>query len=286
MLHCAPGVRAQPLGLVASPPVISPGDAAAHVDEVVIVETSIAKTAVEAGRVYLMPAEPEAHGFRIVFVPPLGGNETSEQMAARYRGRKVRAIGRVREFGGQVEMFVADSARLEVPEQAASIAEPSTVEHPAAAEPGASEDTSSVKQGAMAPTAGQGASSARSALPPVQADRAVRPEGPAENDFRPAVAPSRGPAARPTPGSVAGPSLGAESFDSRAAAPHDSHGCAAAREEWRVRAAAARAPLGRLDACLAAGTPPCAAQAGDARAALADVAAAEERIRWLCSEAP
>ncbi|MEW6271706.1 MAG: hypothetical protein AB1689_20675, partial [Thermodesulfobacteriota bacterium] len=68
-------------------------------------------------------------------------------------------------------------------------------------------------------------------------------------------------------------------------APSANDDCRRAESAWRSAAAAARAPLARLDACLAGGRPPCAELAVELRRALGELAAAEERLRWLCGEA-
>ena len=58
--------------------------------------------------------------------------------------------------------------------------------------------------------------------------------------------------------------------------------CEAARRAWRQAANEARGPLRELLACLERGAPRCTPVAARARVALAEVAASEERVRWVC----
>ena len=91
----------------------------------------------------------------------------------------------------------------------------------------------------------------------------------------PPAAPPAGAAPAAAAPAIAAPAAAATS-DSEAA-------CTRARSAWQAAAAAARAPLGRLDRCLATRKPPCRREADALREALAEVAAAEERVAWLCS---
>jgi hypothetical protein len=75
---------------------------------------------------------------------------------------------------------------------------------------------------------------------------------------------------------VAAPVVAAESSSQRE--------CTRAKDSWSAAARAARAPLERLQRCLAEARPPCAAHAAELRSALAEVAASEERLRWICGE--
>lgn len=67
-----------------------------------------------------------------------------------------------------------------------------------------------------------------------------------------------------------------------AAAATPDPACENARRAWRIAASDARAPLRELLECLDAGEPRCKNAAARARVALAEVAASEERLRWVC----
>ena len=285
-----------------------------------MVETRIGETSASAGRVYLMPDDPEVQNFRIVFVPPLTG-ETSTEIADYYRGRQVRAIGRVQEFNGKLEIFITDSGRLQTvePRAAAHAADAARRERAAdEAEPRAAIAPAAVPP----PVDGQTheAPSARAAAPPAAvvapAPAAPAPTAPvvAPVPAAPAVAEAATAESRSVETSGGEPTGGAPAVVESAAAPESERAsaaqagvvsppapsavpvprltpagdarCAAARAEWRDLARAARTPLARLDKCLDHGTPPCAFEEDELRAALAEVAASEERIRWLCREAP
>lgn len=58
--------------------------------------------------------------------------------------------------------------------------------------------------------------------------------------------------------------------------------CERARESWRRASEAARAPLTELQRCLREGRPPCHREGLAVREVLAELAAAEERMAWLC----
>ncbi len=67
---------------------------------------------------------------------------------------------------------------------------------------------------------------------------------------------------------------------------HSDPACAAAERAWQQAADAARGPLDELQRCLAGGMPGCASAASRVRAALGEIAAAEERVRWVCGVRP
>jgi len=104
---------------------------------------------------------------------------------------------------------------------------------------------------------------------------AAPPAGAAPAAAAPAIAAPAAAAPAAAAPAIAAPAAAATS-DSEAA-------CTRARSAWQAAAAAARAPLGRLDRCLATRKPPCRREADALREALAEVAAAEERVAWLCS---
>ncbi len=67
-------------------------------------------------------------------------------------------------------------------------------------------------------------------------------------------------------------------------APKADPACENARHAWKIAAEDAKAPLRELLGCLGDGEPRCKDAAARARIALAEVAASEERLRWVCGE--
>lgn len=116
------------------------------------------------------------------------------------------------------------------------------------------------------------ASEAASVPPELPAELPPEPTAPARSAPVPREAPSgRGDAARESaPGAAA--SAGAESS------------CDRARARWRKASEEAQAPLARLQSCLAQTAPSCRREVEAARVAMAEVAAAEERVSWLCPQ--
>jgi hypothetical protein len=81
------------------------------------------------------------------------------------------------------------------------------------------------------------------------------------------------------------PPATARAASERASAGPDDVGpdCREARRDWAEAAVAARAPLDGLEECLAAGTPPCAADLAAVRSLVAELTAHAQRIDWTCS---
>jgi len=225
----AAAVRAEPLGIIPEPPLITPAEAGAHVGEVVDLDATVAEAKAEPGRVVLHTAGDGGEPVRIVIVRALVG-PSSAALVARYAGQRVRVRGRIDDFAGEREILVSDPGVVVViggedaPEPIA-LPIPDPDPEPAAPQPTV-----------LAPRATE--------LPP------------------------------PVPTAPVAAPAAAEVNDD----------CRAAQRTWSDVADAARAPVTRLASCLDAARPPCAAVAADVRRALAELAAAEERLRWVCAE--
>jgi hypothetical protein len=219
-----------PLGLIPPPPTIATEDAQAYVDDVVAIDTRIASARVDGGKAMLVPASSADGGLEVVIAPPLTGPSAAE-LAAKYNGQDVRAIGRVTNLGGRLELLIGDPSRIEV----------------------------------------VGAAPAAAAAPAV----AARPTTTPAKGATPAAAPETASAPRQAPASV-----------TRVAQSEGDGACAAARDAWRKASLAAKPAVDQLSACLAAGRPPCSSEMSKLRVALAEVAASEERLQWVCRAAP
>src|SRR5262249_6169563 len=92
-----------PLRLVPSPPTIDVAQGPAHDGEVVVLEATIARSKLAAGRIVLEPEGETSAPVRIVLVPPMIG-ESARRLADRYPGRQVRVTGRIHEFDGEYEI--------------------------------------------------------------------------------------------------------------------------------------------------------------------------------------
>lgn len=235
--------RLDPLGWVPPPPTISAAEAGAHVGDLVAVQTRIASASVQGGQAVLRPAD-DAGGFVIAIAPALIG-PTAQELVETYDGQEVRAVGYVSDLGGDLELLIGDPERIRVwsPD-----AEPQR-------------------------NATAGAKSSQTASEP---PKAASPKSvPAAGVQAPQAASARAVSA-----------AGAVATESAAATPPASTepdpACVRAREVWRMAARDARRPLRELLDCLDAGAPRCKDAAARARIALGEVAASEERLRWVC----
>jgi hypothetical protein len=272
-----------PLRLFATPAVITAAEAGGHVDEVVVVAMRVAEVKAEPGRVVLLP--PAADGdFRIVIVPPLIG-EAPRRLAERFREREVRATGKIREFAGEVEMLVTDPERVAVvgedeapggagssDEIAAAPAGTAVVEGAAPATPAPPAVAAKAAGEALAPPPATSAPLPTVAAPAAVAEPSIAPVAAAPAEAEAAATPAPAPVATARPAGRG----------TAVAARSESAECLEARRDWAEAAVAARAPLDGLAECLAAAMPPCTADLAAVRAALAEIAAHEQRIGWLC----
>jgi len=214
------------------------------------------------GRAVLMLDDRSGERIPIVIAPPLIGPRPTE-IAERFRGREVEARGRIDDLGGATEMLIGDPEQVRVldgTEVAAAASAPRQEAVARAAPPAAA-------PAAAAPRAATGTVSATETA-------AQRPQ-PSTSAVAVRAATAAEPA-QPPSASAPHPATAAATSDSEAA-------CTRAHSAWQAAAAAARAPLARLDRCLATRQPPCRREADALREALAEVAAAEERVAWLCS---
>ena len=235
--------RLDPLGLVPPPPTISAAEAGAHVGDLVAVQTRIASASVQGGQAVLRPVD-DAGGFVIAIAPALIG-PTAQELVETYDGQEVRAVGYVSDLGGDLELLIGDPARIRV----------------------WSPDAEPRPQ-----TAAAEKSSQTGPAPTEAASEKPVPQAGAQTPKAASAQPVSGG------GAVAAGSVSATSAARTEPAP----ACVRAREVWRMAARDARVPLRELLDCLDAGAPRCKDAAARARIALGEVAASEERLRWVC----
>lgn len=94
--------------------------------------------------------------------------------------------------------------------------------------------------------------------------------------------PARAAAEEPAPPVAPEPAAPVVAAAAVPAAPTPDPACENARRAWAIAAADAKAPLRELLDCLDEGEPRCKDAAARARVALAEVAASEERLSWVC----
>jgi hypothetical protein len=254
-------------------PTVSPADASAYVGREVRMVGTVESAEASEGRAVLMLDDRSGERIPIVIAPPLIGPRPTE-IAERFRGREVEARGRIDDLGGATEMLIGDPEQVRVldgTEVAAAAPSPRQEAVARAAPP------------AAAPAAAAPAVPAPAAAAPRVATRTVSATETAAERPQPSTSPV---AVRATTAAEPAqpPSTSAPHAATAAAATSDSEAaCTRAHSAWQAAAAAARAPLARLDRCLATRQPPCRREADALREALAEVAAAEERVAWLCS---
>ncbi|MDG2305384.1 MAG: hypothetical protein P8R42_12200 [Candidatus Binatia bacterium] len=223
--------RLDPLGLVPSPPKIAAVDAGQHVGQLVVVQTKIAGARVERGQAVLKPEGVPSGGLVIVIAPPVVGPRATE-LAAKYDGQEVRAVGYISDLGNDLELLIGDPGRIRL----------------------ATDDDAAPAAPAAAGAASERTASAQAA---------------------PVVAAA--PSASSPPAAVAAPVAAVP-----IPAPTPDPACVSARAAWQIASQDAQAPLRELLACLGEGEPRCTDAAARARIAMAEVAASEERLRWVC----
>ena len=247
-----------PFGILPMPETIAASEAANHLDQLVTLETTVAAARVQRGQVILQPQGQGPEGLSVVIAPPLLGPSASE-LAEKYRGQEILAIGSVSNFGGRLEMLIGDPDRVRLAGDRSPAKHAIEVDVP----PG---------QQAVFVVDEYPAAAASPPTP------ARVPGGAAVGGAvvaAPVAAPVAVPVATPRPADSSATDAARQSAEADRA-------CAAARRAWREAAATARAPMEELLACFDRGEPRCTPTATRARIALAEVAASEERLRWVC----
>lgn len=244
--------------LVPDPPAIDAGQAADHVGQFVSVRATIASARIQSGNVLLEPVASAPGGLVIEIAPPLVG-PGADQLVARYAGQRVVATGRISDFGGRLEMLVGDPGRVRIDTSEEGVPAVDS-SRDVAAPPAAIPVTAPHSQDDAGTTGAVAAPPAPEAVAASPAPEAVTAPGTPE-----AVAASGTPEAVGVPGTSE-----AECSDAR----------------LRLEGARSRARpfLETMLACLEAGSTNCTSADDRARLALADLAAAEERLRWVCGE--
>ena len=237
------------------------------------------------------PAEPRGAATPVRVAIPLIGPEATV-LGERWSGRVVRVLGTVDGLAsppallvdGPPRVFVLDDSETAVATGTGAAAAPAQ-EGPAGA-PRRVEPLAIV--GPETGAANAGTSPPRAAPPSAVPGAAPAPVAPG-GQLRVVEHAAGPPPAAPTGMTAGGPEPAAELSGRPRPTPTASAGpsaeCQAAREARATAAALARAASDRLASCLATRVS-CRAEIAAARDPLAAVAAAEERVAWLCLEAP
>ena len=235
--------------MVPDPPTIEARQAADHVGQFVSVRATIASARIQSGNILLEPVASTPGGLVIEIVPPLVG-PGADQLVARYAGQRVVATGRISDFGGRLEMLVGDPGRVRI-------------------------DTSEegVPAVDLSPDVAAPPAAIRVTAPHSQDDSGTTGAVAAPGTLEAVAAPgtSEAVAAPPAPEAVAAPGT-----------PEAE--CSDARLRLEGARSRARPFLEAMLACLETGSANCTSADDRARLALADLAAAEERLRWVCGE--
>jgi hypothetical protein len=269
------------------PPSVAPADASAYVGQEVRMAGFVASAEVRDGRAVLVLDDRSGAEFPVVIAPPLIGPRPAE-LVERFRGREVEAQGRIDDLGGPLEMLVGDPEQVRLAVAAAGA--PSTDgELARSTAPAATVAETRPVPAVDAPPPAVSARSATAQPVPV----AAPPRSAAESPSVPAEARPSRPTAATAERAVGAPAESRQStatasppVAASAAADDARAACERARAKWRDAAASARAPLARFEQCLATKQPPCRRESDALREALAEVAAAEERVAWLCPREP
>ncbi len=136
-----------------APPIVSWHDAGDHVGELVTVEGDVVAARTGADGCVLEFSSDDPRAFRVVLLVPLL-TDLPRQPERLYRGRRVRATGRVQRFRGRPEMVLHDPGQLEVVDVAgAGGAPPAQDQHQAAPpETRAPPETTAPPEAAPSPT--------------------------------------------------------------------------------------------------------------------------------------
>jgi hypothetical protein len=237
------------------------------VGEIVTVEGEVvtAETTDDTCVLEFAPGDPVA--FRAVLLRPLlsTGPRHPDRL---YRGRQVRATGRVQQFQGRPEMVLRSTDQIQVTDDdgatftaAEPEVQPATpAPHPPAARPA---DATAAQAIAPAPPAGLPTTSASQAVPPTPSPAA---------SAAPPVAPAPSPAPPPARGLV-------EAVQQKMASLTP---CERARARWRDAAAVAGARAAALGRCLDAASYDCRAERRLLGPALSALGVSEDEIADAC----
>lgn len=254
---------------VVAPPVVDWRDAGERAGQVVTVEGDVRNAECSEDRCVLEFAPEDARGFRVVVLMPMF-SRAADAPDVTYRGRRIRATGKVQRFQGRVEMVLRGTGQIELADTAA-VTTPSTT-RPTAPPPTAPPPT------APPPTA----------PPPTLAPPAPPPTTipPAASEATPPPAPP-GPRPPPAPSS-AGPSRPAQveapppaptaGDEARAKAAS----CERTKAHWRETASDARTHTTALERCLRALPYRCHPESAALAAVLPLLDEAERQVDEAC----
>jgi hypothetical protein len=261
---------------VVAPPVVDWREAGERAGQVVTVEGDVRAAECSEDRCLLEFAPEDPRGFRVVVLMPIFARATDAPDAA-YRGRRIRATGKIQRFQGRVEMVLRGTGQIALAdtEAAPAVATPSTT-RPTAPPPTAPPVT--ILPPAPPPTAPP-------ATVPPPAPEATRP---------PATLPQAAPAAPPPPAPTVTPPT-ATPPPARVEAPppppppapreegaRAAASCEQAKARWRETATDVRTHTTSLERCMRALPYRCHPESAALAAVLPLLDAAERQVDEAC----
>jgi hypothetical protein len=235
---------------VVAPPVVDWRDAGQRTGQVVTIEGDVHGAECSEDRCILEFAPEDPRGFRVVVLLPMFSRAADAPDAA-YRGRRIRATGKVERFQGRVEMVLRGTSQIELADTATvppSTTPPTT--RPTAPPPTAPPATLPPAPPPTVPPA----TAPEAARPPATLPPAAPapPPAPPEASQPAATPPAPLPTATTTPGRVEAPppppSAASPREDTRAKAAS----CEQAKARWRDVASDVRSHSADLERCLRA----------------------------------
>jgi hypothetical protein len=254
-----PALRALPAVLLmatfanaAAPPVVPWTDAGARVGQIVTVEGEVVDAYVSADT-QILEFSRDAAAFRVVLLVPLLTSAPRDP-ARVYRGRRVRASGRVQRFQGRPEMIVRSPDQIEIVEAGPTAAAPIAPPAPEVAPP-----------------------PPPPASPPPASPPPVSPPPVSPRPAPPTPAPPTPPSPMPTT-TLPPPPPPAETRRPLA----ETAPCERARERWREAAGDVSERMATLDRCLEALRYRCRAERAALPPALDALDAREREVEAAC----
>ena len=259
---------------VVAPPVVDWRDAGERAGQVVTVEGDVREAECSEDRCVLEFAPEDARGFRVVVLMAMF-SRAADAPDVTYRGRRIRATGKVQRFQGRVEMVLRGTGQIELADTAA-VTTPSTT-RPTAPPPTAPPSTAPPPT-APVPTLPPSApppTTPPAPIPPAASEATPPPVPPAPP---PPPAPSR--AAPPPPAQVEAPPPPAPTTRDEARAKAAS--CERAKAHWRETASDVRTHTTALERCLRALPYRCHPESAALAAVLPLLDEAERQVDEAC----
>jgi hypothetical protein len=264
-------------------PVVDWRDAGERAGQVVTVEGDVRDAECSEDRCVLEFAPEDPRGFRVVVLMSMF-SRAADAPDATYRGRRIRATGKVQRFQGRVEMVLRGTGQIELADTAATapIATPSTTTPPA---PPPTTPPATLPPPAAPPASGPPAApeAAPPAAPP-QAAPASPPPPPPPSTRPPAAAPLTRPPAATTqpPRNEAPPPPSQVPAAGEAPQAKAATSCEHAKARWREIASEVRTHVRALERCMRVLPYRCHPESASLAAVLPQLDEAERQVDEAC----